>query len=94
LALLTVTNVAGWFGALAAQIQQQYSYFADVDAPDSITRIFFAWRSLPPQFLDLKYAGDVLRFTCERFPATFSDFSTVDYGAAKVELLEYLGHFA
>jgi hypothetical protein len=86
---LFLTNVAGWFGALAAEIQQEYSHFADIDDADSINRIFFAWQGSSPSFLDLRYAGDALCFVAGRFPAATS-FRPVDFGVAKVEFVEYL----
>lgn len=58
-----LTNVAGWFAALAAEVQAGHSYFCEVDRPLSLNRVFYAWKlsgELP--FLDRRFVAEAFRF--------------------------------
>jgi hypothetical protein len=85
-----MTNVAGWFAVIAANTQGDYSYFGDVEDPDSINRVFFAWKTSQPRFLDRKYIADALRFVTTRFPPVTNGLTKIDYGAVRVSFLEFL----
>jgi hypothetical protein len=85
-----LTNVAGWYAVIAAETQNEHSYFGEPVEADSITRVFTAMTQSGGQFISWMYCADVFRFVVDRFPAHSGGLRKLDYGPVKTELFQYL----
>lgn len=86
---LYMMTTCGWFAVLAAERNQEFSFFREAIEADSICRIFY---SLSPstELFDWRFCADCLRFVVSRFPSGSTITSNLNYGSERQLLLEFL----
>jgi hypothetical protein len=84
---LMTTRICCWFGAIAAEINNEFSYLREDEYCDSMIPIFHKLCQIDIDFLPSDYVFSVLNYIINKYPFSEKNQLNLDFVKAKNEYL-------